>query len=95
MPEGNDRATERGAGMRAALAEAGLALDDRPVAFGPIDLAAAAGMMRRLLASGRVHRHRGYQRRVRGRRQMACREAGVRITDELSITGARTHRPSA
>ena len=26
--EGNDRATERGAGMRAALAQAGLALDD-------------------------------------------------------------------
>ena len=29
---GNDRATERGAGMRAALAQAGLALDERYVA---------------------------------------------------------------
>ena len=42
VTDGNDRATERGAGMRAALAQAGLALDERCVQYGPIDLAAAA-----------------------------------------------------
>ena len=47
---GNDRATERGAGMRAALAQAGLALDERCVRHGPIDLGAAAAMMKSLLA---------------------------------------------
>ena len=47
---GNDRATERGAGLRAALAQAGLALDERCVGYGPIDLGAAAAMMRRVLA---------------------------------------------
>ena len=43
VPKGNDRALERGAGMRAALALAGLELDERCVHYGPIDLAAASG----------------------------------------------------
>jgi LacI family transcriptional regulator len=46
---GNDRSTERGAGMRAALAQAGLTLDDAHVQYGPIDLAAASAMMKGLL----------------------------------------------
>ena len=41
---------ERGPGMRAALAQAGLGLDERCVQYGPIDLAAASGMMRKVLA---------------------------------------------
>jgi LacI family transcriptional regulator len=85
---GNDRATERGAGMRAALAEAGLALDDRHVQYGPIDLSAAQSMMTKILgarsrptavvATNDVFAVGG---------MMACREAGVRIPDDISITG--------
>lgn len=88
VTDGNDRATERGAGMRAALSQAGLALDDRCAQYGPIDLAAASGMMRRLLeekprptavvATNDVFAVGG---------MMACRAAGVRIPDEVSITG--------
>ncbi|HVL59265.1 MAG TPA: LacI family DNA-binding transcriptional regulator, partial [Burkholderiaceae bacterium] len=48
--EGNDRARERGAGVRAALAEAGLTLADHRVRYGPISLIAAAQCMRELLA---------------------------------------------
>jgi len=86
--EGNDRATERGAGMRAALAQAGLALDERCTQYGPIDLQAAAGMMRRLLAlksppTAVVSTNDVFA--VGG--MIACREAGVRIPDEISITG--------
>lgn len=88
VTDGNDRATERGAGMRAALSQAGLTLDDSCVQYGPIDLAAASGMMRRLLevkprptavvATNDVFAVGG---------MMACRAAGVRIPDEVSITG--------
>lgn len=88
IPEGNDRATERGAGMRGALAQAGLTLDNDCVQYGPIDLAAAADMMRRIL-----------QAKVRPTAvvatndvfavgaMMACRSAGVAVPDEMSITG--------
>jgi LacI family transcriptional regulator len=88
VPDGNDRATERGAGMRAALSQAGLKLDDRCVQYGPIDLAAASGMMGRLLdldkrptavvATNDVFAVGG---------MMACRAAGVRIPQDISITG--------
>ncbi len=88
VTEGNDRATERGAGMRAALAQAGLSLDPRHAQFGPIDLGAAAAMMHRLLeqqprptavvATNDVFAVGG---------MMACREKGVRIPEEISITG--------
>lgn len=88
IPEGNDRATERGAGMRAALAQAGLTLTEGCVQYGVIDLATAADMMRRVL-----------QAKVRPTAvvatndvfavgaMMACRSAGVAIPDEVSITG--------
>jgi LacI family transcriptional regulator len=88
VTDGNDRATERGAGMRAALAQAGLALEHGYDQYGPIDLAAAADMMRRLLelkkpptavvATNDVFAVGG---------MMACRAAGVKIPDEVSITG--------
>jgi len=85
---GNDRARERGAGMRGALAAAGLALDEQSVRYGPIALESGAAAMRALLA-----------RRPRPTAvvatndvfavgaMVACREAGVRIPDDLSITG--------
>ena len=85
---GNDRATERGAGMRAALAQANLSLDDRHVQYGPIDLSAAAAMMKRILAA------RPRPTAVVATNDVfavggmtACREAGVRIPDDISITG--------
>lgn len=84
----NDRARERGAGVRQALAAAGVALDDACVYSGPIALDTGGKGMRHLLA-----------RRARptaviatndvfavGAMQ-ACREAGVRIPDDVSITG--------
>lgn len=84
----NDRATERGAGVRAALAEAGLSLDDSYVAYGAIDLTTAGNMMRGILSL------RDRPTAVIGTNDVfavgamaACREAGVRIPDEISITG--------
>ena len=51
---GNDRARERGAGVRAALGEAGLEL--LQAEFGPISLAWAAEAMQRLLARAPTER---------------------------------------
>ena len=88
VPDGNDRATERGAGLRAALLQAGLNLDERHVQYGRIDLAAASAMMDRLLG------HKPHPTAVVCTNDvfavggmMACRAAGVSIPDELSITG--------
>lgn len=85
---GNDRATERGAGMRAALAQAGLSLADRYVQYGPIDLRAAAAMMRKLLAQKpRPTAVVATNDVFAVGAMMACREAGVRIPEDVSITG--------
>jgi LacI family transcriptional regulator len=87
---GNDRALERGAGIRAALAEAGLALTDECVQYGPIDLGAAASMMKTLLALPAANRPTavlGTNDIFAVGAMVACREAGVRIPDEISITG--------
>ena len=85
---GNDRSRERGAGIRAALAVAGLSLADEDVRYGPIALASGTRAMHELLA-----------RRPRPTAvlatndvfavgaMIACREAGVRIPDDVSITG--------
>jgi LacI family transcriptional regulator len=85
---GNDRALERGAGVRSALAEAELALDESCVQYGPIDLAAAAGMMKRLLAlPDRPTAVIGTNDVFAVGAMLACREAGVRVPDDMSITG--------
>jgi LacI family transcriptional regulator len=85
---GNDRARERGAGVRAALAAAGLTLDDDRVRYGRIALESGVEAMRDLLA-----------RRPRPTAviatndvfavgaMVACRDAGVAIPGDVSITG--------
>ena len=85
---GNDRSRERGAGVRAALAAAGLELPEEAVRYGPIALESGSVAMRELLA-----------RRIRPTAviatndvfavgaMLACREAGIRIPDDVSITG--------
>ena len=85
---GNDRATERGAGMRAALAQAGLALDEKLAQYGPIDLQAAKAMMQKILAApvrptAVIATNDVFA--VGG--MMACRESGVRIPEDVSIAG--------
>ena len=88
--EGNDRAAERGAGVRTALAQAGLALDGDCVQHGPIDLAAATAMMKRLLRLPSRRRPTavlGTNDIFAVGAMVACREQGVRIPDDISITG--------
>lgn len=86
--EGNDRAQMRGAGMRAALSEAGLKLDPRYVQHAPISLPAAEEAMTRMLAlpdlpTAIISTNDIFA--VGG--MIACRKAGIRIPDDLSITG--------
>ena len=86
--EGNDRAQARGAGIRAALDEAGLALDDRCVQFAPISLASASQAMHRLLALPQPPTAvLGTNDVFAVGAMVACREAGVRIPEDVSITG--------
>ena len=86
--EGNDRALERGAGVRDALAQAGLTLDPRCVQYGPIDLNAAGGMMRRLLAlKSRPTAVVATNDVFAVGAMVACRAEGLRIPEDVSITG--------
>lgn len=88
--EGNDRAAERGAGIRSALEQAGLVLRDDCVQHGPIDLGAATAMMKRLLRLGATKRPTavlGTNDIFAVGAMLACREAGIRIPDDISITG--------
>lgn len=85
---GNDRALSRGAGVRQALAQAGLALEPSYVQYAPISLKAAEEAMARLLAlpqppTAVVATNDVFA--VGG--MVACRKAGVRIPQDLSITG--------
>lgn len=85
---GNDRARERGAGVRAALAAHGLALDEGLVRFGPIALASGAQAMRSLLALPSPPTAVVATNDVFAVGAMiACREAGVRVPEDISITG--------
>ncbi len=85
---GNDRALTRGAGVRQALAEHGLALDERYVQYAPISLKTAQEAMSRLLAlpdppTAVVATNDVFAVGA----MMACRQAGVRIPEDISITG--------
>lgn len=88
--DGNDRATERGAGVRAALAEAGLALPERCVRHAPIDLQAARAAMDELLALPPGERPTaviGTNDVFAVGAMLACRAAGVPVPERMSITG--------
>jgi len=86
--EGNDRARTRGAGVREALAEAGLLLDERCVQYAPIALGAAEEGMARILAQERPPTAVVATNDVFAvGAMMACRKAGVRIPEDMSITG--------
>ena len=90
VTDGNDRASERGAGVRAALAQAGLALDERCARYGPIDLAAASAMMGTLLALPKSRRPTAVvctNDVFAVGAMVACRAQGVAIPDDVSITG--------
>jgi LacI family transcriptional regulator len=85
---GNDRARARGEGLRTALAEHGLALDERHVAYAPISLAAAEAAMTRLLAlperpTAVVATNDVFAVGA----MLACRRAGVQVPAQMSITG--------
>ena len=95
--EGNDRAT-RARRRRARGAGAGRAWRSTDAAsqYGPIDLARRGGDDARLLALPRARPTAvvAHQRRVRRRRAWSrAAQAGVRIPDDISITGVRQHRP--
>jgi LacI family transcriptional regulator len=85
---GNDRARERGAGVRAALAAADLMLPPQYVRTAPIALASGAAAMRELLAlKPRPTAVIATNDVFAVGAMLACREAGVSIPDEISITG--------
>ncbi len=86
--EGNDRARERSAGVRAALAARGLALAQDCVQYGPISLASGAALMRRILAAPRRPTAVIATNDVFAVGAMtACREAGLRIPEDMAVTG--------
>lgn len=86
--DGNDRGRERGAGIRAALAEAGLALPESHVQYARITLAAAQEAMERLLAlPQRPTAVLATNDVLAVGAMVACRAAGVRIPQDVSITG--------
>ena len=86
--EGNDRARERGAGVREALAARGLAIDPASVRYGPIALASGTSAMHELL---RLHDPPTAVIATNDvfavGAMLACRQQGVRIPEDVSITG--------
>jgi LacI family transcriptional regulator len=85
---GNDRARARGEGLRAALAEAGLALDERHVAYAPISLAMAEAAAAQLVAAPERPTAIVATNDVFAVGAMlACRKAGIAVPDQMSITG--------
>ena len=85
---GNDRARSRGEGVRAALAERGLSLDPACIAYAAISLQSAEDGMARLLAlperpTAVVATNDVFA--VGG--MVACRKVGLRIPEQMSITG--------
>jgi len=85
---GNDRARARGAGVRQALAEGGLSLAEDCVQYAPISLAAAEAAMQRILSLARRPTAVVATNDVFAVGAMiACRNAGLRIPQDMSITG--------
>jgi len=85
---GNDRSRERGAGVRAALAAAGLALADDRVRYAPIALESGTRAMHELLAMRpRPTAVIATNDVFAVGAMLACRDAGVAIPGDVSITG--------
>ena len=85
---GNDRARTRGAGVRKALLEKGLTLADECVQYAPISLPAAESAMARILSlADRPTAVVATNDVFAVGAMMACRKAGVRIAEDISITG--------
>lgn len=85
---GNDRSRERGAGVRAALAAAGLSLADECVRYGTIALDSGVAAMRELLAlRPRPTAVIATNDVFAVGAMVACRAAGVAIPGDISITG--------
>jgi LacI family transcriptional regulator len=86
--DGNDRGRERIAGFRAALDEAGLPLPAGNVQYARIALPAAQDAMQRLLAlPERPTAVLATNDVLAVGAMMACRAQGVRIPEDVSITG--------
>lgn len=86
--EGNDRARARGEGLRRVLAEHGLSLNDRDVAYAPISLIEAeAAAMRLLQRADRPTAIVATNDVFAVGTMMACRKLGIRVPEELSVTG--------
>lgn len=86
--EGNDRARTRGEGLRMALQEQGLNLRDACVQYVPISLGAAKQAMERLLAlKQRPTAVVATNDVIAVGAMLACREAGIRIPEDISISG--------
>ena len=85
---GNDRSRERGEGVRAALATEGLVLNAECTHYGPIALASGRDGMLKLLGLKKPPTAVIATNDVFAVGAMlACREQGVRIPQDLSITG--------
>jgi LacI family transcriptional regulator len=85
---GNDRARERTAGVRMALAARGLALGEDRIQYGTISLASGAEAMKKLLAlDPRPTAVIATNDVFAVGAMLACREAGLRIPEDVSITG--------
>ena len=86
--EGNDRSRERGAGVREALGMQGIVLDERFVRYGSITIASGTREMHELLAlDDRPTAVIATNDVFAVGAMVACREAGVRIPEDISITG--------
>jgi LacI family transcriptional regulator len=86
--DGNDRARERSAGVRAALQANGLQLPDSNIQYAPIDLSAGTHAMEHLLAlPDRPTAVVATNDVLAVGALMACRAAGVVVPDDISITG--------
>ena len=85
---GNDRARARGEGLRGTLAQHGLTLDERHVAYAAISLPEAEAAATQLLSqpqrpSAVVATNDVFAVGT----MLACRKLGIRIPEQLSVTG--------